>query len=133
VKCLTQAWQWQAFDVMLHALPLHHVHGIINGLYCAHYSGAAISFLPKFSPAAVWKQLMVSALECLWVRCSLSCLCVTGGDAPHVLHCISRRLILVVGLGCSCPTSPATPGIEVMHGSTPQLACGRYTCNRAVC
>jgi malonyl-CoA/methylmalonyl-CoA synthetase len=47
---------------MLHALPLHHVHGIINGLYCAQYSGAAISFLPKFSPAAVWKQIIVSGL-----------------------------------------------------------------------
>jgi malonyl-CoA/methylmalonyl-CoA synthetase len=62
VACLAAAWQWRASDVMLHALPLHHVHGIINGLYCSHYSGAAISFLPKFSPAAVWKQIIVSSL-----------------------------------------------------------------------
>jgi malonyl-CoA/methylmalonyl-CoA synthetase len=47
---------------MLHALPLHHVHGVINGLYCGHYSGAAISFLPKFSPAAVWQQIVVRGL-----------------------------------------------------------------------
>jgi malonyl-CoA/methylmalonyl-CoA synthetase len=52
---------------MLHTLPLHHVHGIINGLYCAHYSGAAISFLPKFSPAAVWKQIVVSGLAASFV------------------------------------------------------------------
>ncbi|KAF6260638.1 hypothetical protein COO60DRAFT_1684228 [Scenedesmus sp. NREL 46B-D3] len=60
VRCLSHAWQWRGSDAMLHALPLHHVHGIVNGLYCAHYSGASVSLLPKFSPAAVWQQLIVS-------------------------------------------------------------------------
>lgn len=63
MKCLTKAWQWEPSDVMIHALPLHHVHGVINGLYCAHYTGATISFLPKFSPANMWKQLMVGSLS----------------------------------------------------------------------
>lgn len=40
-------------------LPLHHVHGIINALHCAHAAGAAVEFLPKFSPGEVWKCLMV--------------------------------------------------------------------------
>lgn len=59
VSCLASAWQWSPSDTILHALPLHHVHGIINALYCAHAVGAAVNFLPKFSPAAVWQQLMV--------------------------------------------------------------------------
>lgn len=64
VSCLVSAWQWSPSDTILHALPLHHVHGIINALYCAHTVGAAVNFLPKFSPAAVWQQLMV----CPWRR-----------------------------------------------------------------
>jgi acyl-CoA synthetase (AMP-forming)/AMP-acid ligase II len=59
VRCLVEAWRWQATDSILHALPLHHVHGIVNALHCAHYAGAAVDFLPKFSPGAVWEDLMV--------------------------------------------------------------------------
>lgn len=57
VQGLCQAWAWQQEDRILHALPLHHVHGIINALYCAHYSGACVEFLPKFSPDTVWEKL----------------------------------------------------------------------------
>lgn len=57
VQGLCEAWAWQKNDRILHALPLHHVHGIINALYCAHYSGACVEFMPKFSPDAVWDRL----------------------------------------------------------------------------
>ena len=50
---LVDAWAWQQDDRILHALPLHHVHGVINALHCAHAAGAAVEFLPKFSPADV--------------------------------------------------------------------------------
>ena len=59
IEGLCQAWEWQNEDRILHALPLHHVHGIINALYCAHNSGACVEFLPKFSPDAVWQGLKV--------------------------------------------------------------------------
>ncbi len=59
IQGLCEAWDWQKEDRILHALPLHHVHGIINALYCAHYSGACVEFLPKFSPGAVWDKLKV--------------------------------------------------------------------------
>lgn len=59
VDALVSSWEWCEEDRILHALPLHHVHGIINALYCAHAVGAAVEFLPKFSPSHVWKHLMV--------------------------------------------------------------------------
>lgn len=59
IEGLCHAWEWQNEDRILHALPLHHVHGIINALYCAHNSGACVEFLPKFSPDAVWQGLKV--------------------------------------------------------------------------
>lgn len=60
MRSLVSAWQWTPSDTILHTLPLHHVHGIVNALHCAHYAGAAVNFLPAFSPAAVWEQLQVS-------------------------------------------------------------------------
>lgn len=58
VAGLVDAWQWQTDDAITHALPLHHTHGIVNALYCPHYTGAHVDFLPKFSPNLVWERIM---------------------------------------------------------------------------
>lgn len=52
---LVAAWEWQPEDVALHVIPLHHVHGVVNILSCAAYSGAQLQFQP-FDPYALWKQ-----------------------------------------------------------------------------
>ena len=57
VKCLTTAWKWSKDDTIVHPLPLHHIHGIVNALYCAHYVGACVEFLPRFSPSLIWDRL----------------------------------------------------------------------------
>ncbi|MFK7906301.1 MAG: acyl-CoA synthetase [Chitinophagales bacterium] len=53
ITSLTTSWKWQADDHILNILPLHHVHGIINILSCALWSGACCEFLPKFDAAKV--------------------------------------------------------------------------------
>ena len=57
VASLVQAWEWAASDRILNFLPLHHIHGIINVLSCALWSGACCEFLPKFDATAVWNRL----------------------------------------------------------------------------
>ena len=54
ITTLTHAWEWQADDYILNFLPLHHVHGIINVLSCALWSGACCEFMPKFDAQKVW-------------------------------------------------------------------------------
>jgi len=54
IQSLVTSWQWRKEDHILNILPLHHVHGIINILSCALWSGACCEFLPKFSPQAVF-------------------------------------------------------------------------------
>jgi malonyl-CoA/methylmalonyl-CoA synthetase len=54
VTALTTSWEWDQDDHVLNVLPLHHVHGIINMLSCALWSGACCEFLPKFSPKAIF-------------------------------------------------------------------------------
>jgi len=49
ITALTTSWEWNEDDHILNVLPLHHVHGIINVMSCALWSGACCEFLPKFS------------------------------------------------------------------------------------
>lgn len=58
VSQIRKAWEWVPGDVMLHALPLHHTHGIISGLLSPLYSRATCLMLPKFDAAEVWKHLL---------------------------------------------------------------------------
>lgn len=58
VECLLQAWEWKRSDRIMHFLPLHHTHGIINKLLCALAAGAYCELLPKFSADDVWEKLI---------------------------------------------------------------------------
>jgi malonyl-CoA/methylmalonyl-CoA synthetase len=57
ISSLTDAWGWSEDDRILHVLPLNHVHGIVNVLGCALWSGAVCEFLWPFDAAAVWRRL----------------------------------------------------------------------------
>jgi malonyl-CoA/methylmalonyl-CoA synthetase len=55
---LQSAWEFSADDVLLHALPIFHVHGLFVALHCALLSGGRMLWLPKFDAAAVVKALL---------------------------------------------------------------------------
>lgn len=57
ITTLVNAWEWEKDDYILNILPLHHVHGIINVMGCALWSGACCEFLPKFDAELVWSIL----------------------------------------------------------------------------
>ena len=50
VTTLVNAWGWQPTDHILLVLPLHHVHGIINVLTCALWSGARVTVTRSSTP-----------------------------------------------------------------------------------
>ncbi len=62
VTALTEAWEWSADDSTLLVLPLHHVHGIVNVLTCALWSGARCEIHPRFDPQAVWSRIAAGEL-----------------------------------------------------------------------
>ena len=66
MTALHDAWGWSTSDRILHALPLHHIHGAVVALHTAHAAGACVEFLPRFSPSLVWRRLMVR----IWKRSS---------------------------------------------------------------
>ncbi|XP_050167212.1 malonate--CoA ligase ACSF3, mitochondrial isoform X2 [Myiozetetes cayanensis] len=57
---LVEKWEWKKEDVILHVLPLHHVHGVINKLLCPLWVGATCIMFPEFSAQMVWKKLLSS-------------------------------------------------------------------------
>lgn len=57
INALISAWEISRSDNVLHTLPLHHIHGIVNALYCPLAAGGTVTMLPKFSPTGVWNHL----------------------------------------------------------------------------
>jgi malonyl-CoA/methylmalonyl-CoA synthetase len=64
MEALSSSWRWRSSDNILHVLPLHHIHGVVNALMCAHYNGAVVSFLP-FSGRTVWPRLQQGDISVL--------------------------------------------------------------------
>ena len=56
-KVLKQAWAWNKDDVLLHTLPLFHVHGLFVASHGALLNGTKMIFLPKFNAAQVISYL----------------------------------------------------------------------------
>jgi malonyl-CoA/methylmalonyl-CoA synthetase len=56
-RVLQEYWRWQKGDVLLHALPLFHVHGLFVASHGALLNGSKMIFLPKFEAAKVIRQL----------------------------------------------------------------------------
>ena len=52
-EMLTEAWSYRSDDVLLHALPLFHVHGLFVALNLALMNGGSVIMLPKFDPDTV--------------------------------------------------------------------------------
>ena len=50
---LHAAWGFTPDDVLLHALPIFHVHGLFVALHCALLSGCPMVWLPKFADGEV--------------------------------------------------------------------------------
>jgi malonyl-CoA/methylmalonyl-CoA synthetase len=57
VTTLVDAWGWTADDRTLLVLPLHHVHGIVNVLSCALWSGATCEIIPRFDADETWRVI----------------------------------------------------------------------------
>jgi malonyl-CoA/methylmalonyl-CoA synthetase len=59
---LHDAWQFRPDDVLVHVLPVFHVHGLFVALHCAFLAGATVRFHARFDPAAVVHDLRRSTV-----------------------------------------------------------------------
>jgi malonyl-CoA/methylmalonyl-CoA synthetase len=56
-RTLQELWAFTSEDVLLHALPLFHAHGLFVALHCTLLAGARMLFLPRFDADAVGRLL----------------------------------------------------------------------------
>lgn len=61
-RALVDAWRFTADDVLVHALPIFHVHGLFVALHCALATTAQVRFLPRFGVDAVLDALPTSTV-----------------------------------------------------------------------
>ena len=57
IEALTFAWEYTSSDSILHFLPLHHLHGVLNKLLCTLWAGGQVEFLPSAKASVVWRRL----------------------------------------------------------------------------
>jgi malonyl-CoA/methylmalonyl-CoA synthetase len=110
VESLVRAWEWSERDYILGALPLHHVHGVINVVACALWSGATCELMLRFDAGEVWHRLVAGGVTLLmgvptmyarliaeWERASPE-------DQARMSHA-SRTLRLMVSGSAALPVS----------------------------
>ncbi|MDE0978044.1 MAG: AMP-binding protein, partial [Arenicellales bacterium] len=54
---LRTLWGFVGTDVLLHALPIYHLHGLFVAVHCAMLRGIPMLFLPRFDPGQVLTHL----------------------------------------------------------------------------
>ena len=54
---LISYWSWRTDDVLLHALPIYHVHGLFVASHCVMLTGSSMIFLPRFDVETVVRHL----------------------------------------------------------------------------
>ncbi|MBT2398776.1 acyl-CoA synthetase [Streptomyces sp. ISL-100] len=61
LDALEEAWEWTADDVLVHALPLFHVHGLILGILGPLRRGGEVRHLGRFDVRGVTRELSAGA------------------------------------------------------------------------
>ncbi len=61
LDALRDAWEWSADDVLVHGLPLFHVHGLILGILGPLRRGGSVRHLGRFSVEGVTRELSTGA------------------------------------------------------------------------
>ena len=109
---LIDAWRWDPSDRIIHALPLHHIHGIVNAWLCAHVVGATVEFHRTFTPRGVWARLRDAAQPPVTVFMGVPTMYVMlmralqGNMAPEARAesiAAASRLRLTVSGSAACP------------------------------
>ncbi|EWC44950.1 hypothetical protein DRE_01009 [Drechslerella stenobrocha 248] len=126
---LINAWKYSPSDHIIHVLPLHHIHGIINGLTATLIAGGTVEMHPKFDASVVWKRwaagnsTMFMAVPTVYSRLNAHFTQhIAGTDDESKAIEGAQRLRLVVSGSAALPMSVKTRFREI----TGQVLLERY-------
>ena len=97
LDALYDAWDWTEADVVAHALPLFHVHGLVLGILGPLRRGGTARHLGGFSPQAVADALAEDATVLFGVPTMYRRLADAAEQDPAIGRALSRARLLVSG------------------------------------
>jgi malonyl-CoA/methylmalonyl-CoA synthetase len=121
LDALARAWAWTSDDVVAHALPLFHVHGLILGVLGPLRLGGTVHHLGRFSPAAVADALRGPATMLFGVPTMYHRLAEQAAVDPAVAAALAGARLLVSG-----SAALAVPDHERIAAVTGQRVVERY-------
>jgi malonyl-CoA/methylmalonyl-CoA synthetase len=97
LDALAEAWEWTDADVVAHALPLFHVHGLILGTLGPVRRGGGVHHLGRFSAAAAAAALEGEATMLFAVPTMYHRLAAEAEEDPRVARGFASARLLVSG------------------------------------
>lgn len=97
LDALADAWQWTGDDVLVHGLPLFHVHGLIIGILGPLRRGGSVRHLGRFSAEGVARELDAGATMVFGVPTMYHRLAEALGEDPGLSGALGRARLLVSG------------------------------------
>jgi malonyl-CoA/methylmalonyl-CoA synthetase len=97
LDALAEIWEWTGRDVVTHALPLFHVHGLVVGILGPLRRGGRALHLGRFDPAAVGAALSGDATMLFGVPTMYRRLADAAQDDPGLAAALGRARLLVSG------------------------------------
>lgn len=104
LDALAAAWEWTERDVLVHALPLFHVHGLVLGVLGPLRLGAAVHHLTSFSPGGVAEQLGGAATMLFGVPTMYHRLAAAAEQDPGIAAALGNARLLVSGSAALAPS-----------------------------
>ncbi|KAF0693292.1 Aste57867_15726 [Aphanomyces stellatus] len=113
---LTTSWEFTVADRVLHFLPLHHTHGILNNLNAPLFTGAHVEFLPSAAATAIWTALarpsspisVLMAVPSVYMLLLEAYSKMESGVAQAAAVAGASRLRLAISGSMACPVSILT-------------------------
>ncbi|WP_333764363.1 acyl-CoA synthetase [Streptomyces sp. IBSBF 2390] len=97
LDALADAWQWTGDDVLVHGLPLFHVHGLVLGVLGPLRRGGSVRHLGRFGPEGVTRELNDGATMLFGVPTMYHRLAEALPDDPALAAALGRARLLVSG------------------------------------
>ncbi|WP_282795808.1 acyl-CoA synthetase [Streptomyces sp. CC224B] len=97
LDALADAWQWTGDDVLVHGLPLFHVHGLILGVLGPLRRGGSVRHLGRFSTEGVARELAGGATMLFGVPTMYHRIAEALPDEPGLVKALAGARLLVSG------------------------------------
>ncbi|NJP52258.1 acyl-CoA synthetase [Streptomyces sp. SBST2-5] len=97
LDALADAWQWTGEDVLVHGLPLFHVHGLVLGVLGPLRRGGSVRHLGRFTTEGVARELNSGATMLFGVPTMYHRIAEALPEQPELVTALSGARLLVSG------------------------------------